>query len=665
MKGKILVKLAVLCCLLLVLGVVAVPASTEAAAKGGLIRVGNALLTPAAAAKGTVRLESGNVMVKDLQLGAATGFNNGVLTVNADEMKKTLLSDKRLGRVDVDIAKPGESTRIVKNYDVIEPRVKTGDRAGQFFFPGAVGHGSEQMAGNGSINVLKGAAIIMTNAAATPSAANPNAAEGNVVQMSGANSDVSAYSKTFNVVVTIYPADGVTANEYSVAAGLASMRAADYVGKAALKTKPDSVDVYELAPLADRCKGLEKLPRIGYIQMFDWGNNPPIRGFGTGLGEAIFYGDDAGELLPLVIHPNETMDGALVSPRSGWEPNFDFLNNPIVRELYAHHGKDICFVGMMITQSRYTATNDFTAEGLAAREMLTLLSPDGVIINKFGGGAPQYHGAEIASLLEQAGVKTSYTPGRFCSVIFTQPEVTGSLVSTGYGSEPMVLPAVSKTIGFHANVAKPNTGVLTTTLSSALGATSQLGSGYYTCVSSPTDPDVDQKAVKMDKNVAQRLYQMVMDKIAGKPVKSEILVLQYPPLQTAAIPKDLTKATVALVNSGGLARVDDTVAFQSQQADRFAAYSIQGMDSFPLPNKDWRILHGGYDSQYAVEDPNRVIPLDAARQLVKEGKIGKLNETIYNFSGLANLWAGMKKIGQGLIPRLKADGVDVVIITST
>jgi len=661
MKGKWFIFFA----LIVVLAAVGVPTQVDAAAKGGLIRVGNVLMTPAAATKGTIRLESGNVIVKDLKLGDKSGFASGVLTISADDMKKVLLSDKRLGRVDVDIAKPGDSVRVVKNYDVIEPRVKTGERAGQFFFPGAMGHGSEQMAGNGSINVLKGAAVIMTNAGAPVSTAAPSAAEGNLVQMSGTNSGESAYAKTFNVVVTIYPADGVSANDYTVAAGLASMRAADYVGQTAQKVKPDSVDVYELGPVADRCKGMEKLPKIGYIQMFDWGNNPAVRGYGTGLGESIFYGDDAAELLPLVIHPNETMDGALVSPRSGWEPNFDFLNNPIVKVLYEHHGKDICFVGMMITKSRYTATYDFMAEGMAAREMMTLLNPDGVIINKFGGGAPQYHGAEIASLLEQGGVKTAYTPGRFCSVIFTQPEVVGSLVSTGYGSEPLVLPAVQKVLGLHANVKTPNTGVLTTTLSSQLGATSQLGSGFYTCKASPTDPDVDQKAVKMEKNAANRLYDMVMTKIAGKPVQSEILVLQYPALKTAPALKDPSKAVIALVGSGGLARNDDTVAFQSQQADRFAAYSIKGMDSFPLPNKDWRILHGGYDAQFAAEDPNRIFPLDAARQLVKEGKIGTLDETMYTFSGLANLWAGMKKIGQGLIPRLKADGVQGVIITST
>jgi len=660
MKGKLLV----LCALIVLLAAVAVPTELSAATKGGLIQVGDAYLTPAAASKGTIRLEAGTVAVKGLQLGDKSGFANGVITINAADLQKTLLTDKRLGRIDVNIAKPGDNTRIVKVVDVIEPRVKTGTRVGQFFYPGAMAHGSEQMAGNGSINILKGAAVVVTNAGAPAAATNASVAEGNIIQMTGAGSEVSDFSKTFNIIITVYPGDGVSANDYSVATGLASARAADYVGQLAQAVKPDSVKVFELGPVDQRCKGMENLPRVAYIQMFNWGNSPAIRGFGTGLGESIFYGDDAAELPPTIIHPNEVFDGALLSPRASAEPNFFFVDNPNVEELYANHGKTLCFVGMMITQSRYTAVNDFFAEGMAARSMLTLLHPDGVIINKYGGGAPQYHGAEIASLLEKAGVKIAYTPGRFCSVIFTQPEVINSLVNTGGGSSTLVLPKVDKAIGFHA-LSKMNTDVLTSAIGSQYGATNQLGGGSYKCETSPTDPDLDQKTVKADKTGSQRLVQMVLDKLAGKPVKSEIVVLQYPALKTAPALKDPSKAVIALVGTGGLGRVDDTVAFQSSQADRFAAYSIKGMDSFPLPNKEWRIIHGGYDAQYSTEDPNRVYPLDAARQMVKEGKIGTLDETMYTTSGLANFWAGMKKIGQGLIPRLKADGAQGVILTAT
>ena len=65
------------------------------------------------------------------------------------------------------------------------------------------------------------------------------------------------------------------------------------------------------------------------------------------LHDTYVYGIDAKRILPTIIHPNETMDGAIVSGNcvSACDKNSTYvhLNNPVINHL-RRHGKDINFV---------------------------------------------------------------------------------------------------------------------------------------------------------------------------------------------------------------------------------------------------------------------------------------------------------------------------------
>ena len=71
-----------------------------------------------------MRLEIGNILIKDIQFADKTKVENSVLFINKDEMIKEIHTDDKIASVDLDIAKPGESVRITPVKDVIEPRVK-------------------------------------------------------------------------------------------------------------------------------------------------------------------------------------------------------------------------------------------------------------------------------------------------------------------------------------------------------------------------------------------------------------------------------------------------------------------------------------------------------------------------------------------------------------
>ena len=74
----------------------------------------------------TVRLEVGHIFIKDIQFGAESKIEDGVLYVSEEAVKEVVLEDEHIKSVKFDnseIARE-ESVRITPVKDVIEPRVK-------------------------------------------------------------------------------------------------------------------------------------------------------------------------------------------------------------------------------------------------------------------------------------------------------------------------------------------------------------------------------------------------------------------------------------------------------------------------------------------------------------------------------------------------------------
>jgi glycine reductase len=120
---------------------------------------------------------------------------------------------------------------------------------------------------------------------------------------------------------------------------------------------------------------------------------------------------------------------------------------------------------------------------------------------------------------------------------------------------------------------------------------------------------------------------------------------------------------VALVTDGGLVPAGNPDGIESAAATRFGVYSIAGRDR--LSPDEYEVSHGGYDNRYVKADPNRLVPVDAARQLEKEGRIGKLHDAYIVTTGLTNPVQNSRRLGREIADHLKQAGVDAVILTST
>ena len=162
---------------------------------------------------------------------------------------------------------------------------------------------------------------------------------------------------------------------------------------------------------------------------------------------------------------------------------------------------------------------------------------------------------------------------------------------------------------------------------------------------------------------SKRAVKMLLKKLAGKPFETEYPMPSFDRVDPNPAVKDLSKATVALVTSGGIVPKGNPDHIESSNASHYGEYDITGV--MDLTADTYETAHGGYDPVYANEDADRVLPVDVMREFEKEGVIGKLHNKFYTTVGNGTAVASAKAFAEEFSQKLLADGVDAVILTST
>ena len=134
-------------------------------------------------------------------------------------------------------------------------------------------------------------------------------------------------------------------------------------------------------------------------------------------------------------------------------------------------------------------------------------------------------------------------------------------------------------------------------------------------------------------------------------------------VEPGAAIKDLSKAKIAIVTSGGIVPHGNPDHIESSSASKYGRYDIAGVDD--LKDGEWETAHGGYDPTYANEDSDRVIPVDVLRQKEKDGEIGELFHYFYSTVGNGTAVASAKAYSEAIAKELLENNVDAVILTST
>ena len=166
-----------------------------------------------------------------------------------------------------------------------------------------------------------------------------------------------------------------------------------------------------------------------------------------------------------------------------------------------------------------------------------------------------------------------------------------------------------------------------------------------------------------DKRGSERAVEMLVKKLKGEEFVTEFPMPDFDRVEPNPAVKDITKAKIALVTSGGIVPKGNPDHIESSSASKYGKYDIEGV--MDLTEETHETAHGGYDPVYANEDADRVLPVDVLRDLEKEGKIGSLHRYFYTTVGNGTAVASAKGFADEYAKELVADGVDAVILTST
>lgn len=424
-----------------------------------------------------MRLEIGKIFIKDIQFGAETKVENGVLYVNKEELLNEVSGDERIASIDFDIARPGEEVRIIPVKDVVEPRVKVEGNGG--IFPGFIS--KVDTVGSGRTHVLKGAAVVTTGKIV-------GFQEG-IVDMSGEGAKYTPFSKTNNLVVICEPKEGILQHDHEEAVRTIGFKAATYLGKAGKNIEPDEVKIYETLPILQQVQQYPELPKVVYVYMLQ------TQGL---LHDTYVYGVDAKKIIPTFIYPTEVFDGAIVSGNCvsacDKNPSYVHMNHPIIEDLYERHGKDFNFLGCVITNENVYLADKERSSNMVAK-LVEFLGADAAIISEEGFGNPDADLVMNCNKITAKGVKTVLVTDEYAGQDGMSQSLADStpkgdaIVTGGNANEVIVLPPMKRVIG-HVDAADiiagghmgslREDGSIEAEIQVITGATSEVGFNYLT-----------------------------------------------------------------------------------------------------------------------------------------------------------------------------------------
>jgi glycine reductase len=166
-----------------------------------------------------------------------------------------------------------------------------------------------------------------------------------------------------------------------------------------------------------------------------------------------------------------------------------------------------------------------------------------------------------------------------------------------------------------------------------------------------------------DATSAARAVALALARLRGEQAETEIPLPDFGKVKPATPIAEPAKATIALLTEGALVPVGNPDRLESARAKKWLRYSLDGVDALQ-PGK-FQSVHGGFSTVAANENPNRILPLDVARELEREGKIGRVHTEYMVTAGNGTSVADASRFGAEWAAELHKAGVQAAILTST
>lgn len=388
----------------------------------------------------TMRLEIGNFYVKDIVFGEELAFSKGTLTVNKEEALAFIREDDRITEADLYIVKPGDMVRMCPVKEAIEPRVRPDNRG---LFPGY--EGELVQAGEGTLHAMKNCSVLVVGK-------HWGGFQDGVIDMGGEGQKYTLFGELNNIVLVADTNEDFEKQEQQKkndALRRAGHKLAEYIANCVKDLVPEDTEVFELESIIKRDSEVEKLPSVVYVMQPQ--TQLEQMGYNT-----LVYGWDMNHMVPTLMHPNEVLDGALVSgsfmPVSSKWSTYDYQNCPNIKALYNEHGKTINFLGVIMSNLN-VALDQKERAAIFVAQLAKSLGADGAVVAEEGYGNPDADFVGCYVALEDVGVKTvgitNECTGRDgqSQPLVTLDEKCDAIVSCGNVSELIELPAMDVVLG--------------------------------------------------------------------------------------------------------------------------------------------------------------------------------------------------------------------------
>jgi glycine reductase len=397
-----------------------------------------------------MQLDLGIFPVNKIVFDRETRLEEDVLKVSRSELKQLLQADPRIAAVEIEVVHPGESVRVVHVCDAVEPRIKVSGPGG--CYPGVVA--SVETVGKGVTHRMRGMSVVVSAEYPRLLETGTGAAQEAILEMSGPGA-LSPLSQLINLVLAISFAPGHSLADYHQAVRMAGFKVAERLAQTTRDQRPTETKRYELSPVKTG------LPKVVYI-------NQSLSQLNLPVPFITWYGSYVTDWMPLWVHPNEILDGALLPGAQGGHAvkptSWEHVNNPIIERLYQSHGNELDFAGVIFHRTRFEVFEEKQLSANQAAKLAKLLGAEGAIVTWIGAGNAFIEAMLTVQALEREGVKAILMTyehggkeGLEAPLMFTVPEADG-VVSIGSLDRPISLPPVDRVVGGLDLNIKPEAG---------------------------------------------------------------------------------------------------------------------------------------------------------------------------------------------------------------
>jgi glycine reductase len=385
-----------------------------------------------------VELELFDFHVDDIQWGDRTSLVGGQLSVSLVEIQEQIKDLTRNIKWNAELARPGESKRIIHVLDTLIPIAKLGDE--RRTFPGI--DGPAQLVGTGATERLRNVLVTIAGIFPHTEAMTPieKPREG-LIDMCGVGARYCHGSDFFHIVLAL-KGEAVLSNlAFDQALRCIGVRVARYLAGVQKSSPASERKTIRLDNVAS------KLPKVVLIYQVQ-SQIPLVRTF--------YYGEEISKTLPSFVHPNEFIDGAVVSGTYKSErkiPTSLHCANPFIEEMLKRHGNEINFLGVILSRGYNDSFEQKKKMGLWSARLARILHAEGAVAMMEGTGNTTVDFMQTVKACEEEGIKTVAVMHEdngargYERPLVDHPVEADAMISRGNRSEKFIIAPLDKVIG--------------------------------------------------------------------------------------------------------------------------------------------------------------------------------------------------------------------------